>query len=1010
MDDGARGGGLAIDPDAPLRKRPLLSSLTPTSSTAASRSLARVTGVTRASPGPLPPRRVPCFVDVSTEGSELASLVGKFGFVAIGPLSAQPADYPGLSSTIAEHAANHSPIFVHMCFHRPSLSRARDRRRRSRVRTTGFPLGVHPRSQRVLADNAAVVKLLELIRLVVVESLGIFVITAFLDSYLWEVMEFLDVPGLNEWSEAEWLPCAFGASHSSSKLSRAWGGLDLSRLACSSCPSWRSGEHQRTSGAHRLATYIPRGWQASFANLVGIHLRRASGHGRVRLVDSGRVRRHRDRGADEPSVKEQRDVEDLASRAGVRNPAHLLESWPEYVEAMRPVRAALLSAWASIPELRGLDAACGAAPRRPPPSLESVRAARSFVCDALGLTFDAGDSHHAASSWRFNLVKCIQKAAGDPDTHIASWLRDGCPSGLALPIPPGNLLPLRDKTAEISLDELAAQDRITDNHPSFKELHGEDQAPGLALVEEQLDEGFGRLFASQADAEIYLGAKAFPAQLGNIAKERPEGGFKHRLIMDLKRNHVNRAVRLSERQVLPRFTDHASDIACLSELGEISVMIIDFKHAFMTLPLAEAEQRYHCSFIPEGVRRRRPPLDESEPDRGTFVVWRVLGFGGKPSPLLYSRVSSFASRSGQALLLDPDVSAARAALQLYVDDPAVTLAGSYEARARAADLLLLWWLVLGIPMSWAKGQFSSAKRGHTWIGVVFKLLRPGVARMTLPAKFISELLSDIAPFCRGCGVVSLKLAEKVVGRLGRVAHVVPAARPFAGMMYAALSASKRAAGGRRREAPPMHLAARRFNAGARWMRALLEGGATSPLPLHTDIFSQGHPLADVKTWRVEFDASPWGAGGILFLNDTPAKFFVHTWLAEEFEPEVVKIGDCAFQTLFEFVTLFLCLVLWASDGDATLAILGDNVSALQAALTLRCRGSMLRVAREIAWRKARFRWSFSVGHLPKESNRLADALSRQAAGCPEAVLFPGQALSGAVQVVAPKVRDLWYIR
>ena len=75
---------------------------------------------------------------------------------------------------------------------------------------------------------------------------------------------------------------------------------------------------------------------------------------------------------------------------------------------------------------------------------------------------------------------------------------------------------------------------------------------GVALLAAQLDAGFGLLFHDRAAAETHLGGRVRPAPLGNIAKARPDGSFKHRLIQDLRNNCVNDAEVLAERQVLPR--------------------------------------------------------------------------------------------------------------------------------------------------------------------------------------------------------------------------------------------------------------------------------------------------------------------------------------------------------------------------------------------------------------------------------------------------------------------------
>ena len=76
--------------------------------------------------------------------------------------------------------------------------------------------------------------------------------------------------------------------------------------------------------------------------------------------------------------------------------------------------------------------------------------------------------------------------------------------------------------------------------------------------------------------------------MGNIAKAKADGTMKHRLIQDQRINCVNSAVALTERQVLPRPIDHARDVGLLIEdlrPGEVvSVFILDFKDAFMSIP------------------------------------------------------------------------------------------------------------------------------------------------------------------------------------------------------------------------------------------------------------------------------------------------------------------------------------------------------------------------------------------------------------------------------------------
>ena len=97
-------------------------------------------------------------------------------------------------------------------------------------------------------------------------------------------------------------------------------------------------------------------------------------------------------------------------------------------------------------------------------------------------------------------------------------------------------------------------------------------------------------------------------------------------------------------------------------------------------------------------------------------------------------------------------------------------------------------------------------------------------------------------------------------------------------------------------------------------------------------------------------------------------------------PLGVTVGDPKGQSLFEYFTVLLVLLTWGSSSQgAGLAVLGDNIAALQCSISLKGRGAMDDISREIAWRRVRRGWFYAVGHIAAEDNILADALSRTAA-------------------------------
>merc|ERR1712194_743366 len=175
---------------------------------------------------------------------------------------------------------------------------------------------------------------------------------------------------------------------------------------------------------------------------------------------------------------------------------------------------------------------------------------------------------------------------------------------------------------------------ITLNHPSFNEVPSapassdaapaDGRPPAWDLLEAQVNDGFAMLFHNAAAAETYLGAKCHPAPLGNVVKLKEDGTFKHRLIKDLCANGVNGAVALPERLVLPRGIDHGLDLALLGhDLGEgedVFTLVLDFKDAFMSMPLHEDERRFTCAHTGFRLSRTRPTVYDWEPDLGGFVV------------------------------------------------------------------------------------------------------------------------------------------------------------------------------------------------------------------------------------------------------------------------------------------------------------------------------------------------------------------------------------------------------
>ena len=94
-------------------------------------------------------------------------------------------------------------------------------------------------------------------------------------------------------------------------------------------------------------------------------------------------------------------------------------------------------------------------------------------------------------------------------------------------------------------------------------------------------------------------------------------------------NGVNGAVHLTERQDLPRGIDHGIDLAQLgaplADDEDVFSLVLDFKDAFMSVPLHHDEQRFNCANAGFDLHLGRDPRYPGEPDVGRFVVWRCVG-------------------------------------------------------------------------------------------------------------------------------------------------------------------------------------------------------------------------------------------------------------------------------------------------------------------------------------------------------------------------------------------------
>ena len=179
------------------------------------------------------------------------------------------------------------------------------------------------------------------------------------------------------------------------------------------------------------------------------------------------------------------------------------------------------------------------------------------------------------------------------------------------------------------------------------------------------------------------------------------------------------------------------------------------------------------------------------------------------------------------------------------------------------------------------GTFYPTADEHIWIGVLFKLLQNGDVSMELPPQYLRELDALLKPLATGQGTVTLTEAEKTVGKAGRIAHIVPEARPFTGALYAALTCSEKAYSTGPREAPPGKAPCRRFKTAAKWVRLMIGDTSKDFFPLHRVVSHLPPAAATLDGWVIQFDASIWGGDALLKFNNVVLEYWNCAWTAKE---------------------------------------------------------------------------------------------------------------------------------
>ena len=655
----------------------------------------------------------------------------------------------------------------------------------------------------------------------------------------------------------------------------------------------------------------------------------------------------------------------------MRNPFASLSKLPNASEAGRHLRERLESALDKFPSfVRDVDGVLRGEAMSPPPD-GLVEAARGAILDLAGERADEGTIGLQPS-----IFDAYRRLSGDPDEHLATWLREGAPLGINRPVLSAGIFPpVPDEP--VSSDYVAGLARTPTGWENYRSAD-DDSATATTLLERMVDQGWAEAHSHWDEVTRSLGDGVVLNKLALLSKTKSDGTVKHRLVWDLRRSGVNLAVKQGERVVLPRLSDVVADLRELAAPGNDEAFLLgtDVSEAFHQVPLHPSERQYTVAAL-----------------GGRYYVFKVLVFGSSSAPTVWGRYAAFLGRSTAAV-----VGADPLRLQVYVDDPLYVCVAQLSRAARLFSVALLWALVLGYPLAWHKTEGGHDLR---WIGAQITL-HPDSVRIRIPEDRVAELLGSTVEFLQG-SVVGVRRLRTYAGVLSFFAGMVPLFRPFLASIWAALPGTN--ADG---VLTVRLVHTKRIRRALLWFRAFLsgvQGSLERTYPLKPESVS--------RRFHVVTDASPWGIGGVLYFRGSPVSHFSDQLHDEDLKRFRARRGDPAFNTLWEALAILVALRCWSplfTIGTAV-TVRSDSHGSLSAMAKLSSPSPSLNlVMAELALDASGMVCGLTpvdqLVHIPGVSNTVADPLSRMFS--PSPLAFP--AVLACSVPATPPFRDVTFWR
>ena len=254
--------------------------------------------------------------------------------------------------------------------------------------------------------------------------------------------------------------------------------------------------------------------------------------------------------------------------------------------------------------------------------------------------------------------------------------------------------------------------------------------------------------------------------------------------------------------------------------------------------------------------------------------------------------------------------------------------------------------------------------------------------------------------------MALRKVRSLAGGTSFIAGFIPWWKPFVAVIWAAAAATCRESrpdqlNDKRRKVQNVYVPTRRYRHALTWIRAFVGGWGQEAR------FFSLSPKPPSRL-QVIMDASPWGMGAILLDGFTPIEYFGIALTTADLRRFNATIGESKFTTLWEALTLLICIRQWLVQRTALrIRLKSDSLGALRLAFKLSSPSPHLnQIAQEIALHLALDDAQVDLlEHVPGVTNIQADSLSRLFA--PDAKDIP-TSLSFAKRVhPCPRDANFW---